>query len=293
MKAMLCRAAVASMRLLAPWPLPWLRAAGRAFGIVLWHLARSRREVVRTNLALCMPQLDLVQREALARAVFVAFAQSWLDRSWLWHAPVARVRERLQLVGDLSCLQGDRPVVLFAPHFFGLDAAWTALTLNGARRWCTIYSHQNSKEVDAWILRGRERFGSPRLFGRHDGMRRIVASLREGGALYLLPDMDLGADDSLFVPFFGVPAATVPSLSRFARLGDAAVVPVLARMTPTGYEVRLLPAWKDFPSDDLQADTLRMNRELEQWVREMPAQYYWVHRRFKSRPAGEPSPYGD
>jgi len=293
MKALLYRVALGSMRLFAPWPLPWVRAAGRLFGAALWHLARSRRQVVRTNLALCMPQLKPAQREALARAVFVAFAQAWLDRGWLWHAPASCLRQRLQLDGDLSSLQGDQPVVFFAPHFFGLDAAWTALTLHGARRCCTIYSHQKHPAVDAWMLRGRARFGSPRLFGRHDGMRSIVATLREGGALYLLPDMDLGAEDSLFVPFFGVPAATVPSLSRLARLGGAVVVPVLARMTPTGYEVRLLPAWKDFPGADLQADTLRMNCELEQWVREMPAQYYWVHRRFKSRPAGEPSPYAD
>lgn len=281
------------LRLLAPLPLPLLRAVGRGFGWLLWHVARSRREVVRTNLALCMPALDTAQRETLAREVFVCFAQSWLDRSWLWHGSVSVVRRRLRLQGQLAVLQGSQPLVLLVPHFFGLDAAWTALTAHSARRFCTIYSHQKHAAVDAWILRGRQRFGSTQLFGRHDGMRQIVASLRDGASLFLLPDMDLGPEDSLFVPFFGVPAATVPSLPRMARLGDAAVVPAIVRMTPQGYEVALLDAWRDYPTHDLQADTARMNREIEQWVRTMPEQYYWVHRRFKSRPAGEASPYGN
>ena len=119
----------------------------------------------------------------------------------------------------------------------------------------------------------------------------IVAALRAGEPLYLLPDMNFGPEESIFVPFYGVPAATVPSLSRFARLARARVVPVVTRMTRTGYEVQVMPAWDDFPGDDMAADTALMNLRLQGFIDTMPAQYYWVHKRFKTRPPGEPGVY--
>jgi KDO2-lipid IV(A) lauroyltransferase len=145
--------------------------------------------------------------------------------------------------------------------------------------------------VDAWVLAGRQRFGQPEMVARLDGAKPIVAAVRRGEPLYLLPDMNFDPSESLFVPFYGVPAATVPSLSRFAKLGRAQVVPVVTRMTPQGYTIEVLPAWQDFPTADLEADTQRMNRELQSYIDTMPAQYYWVHKRFKDRPSGEAPPY--
>jgi KDO2-lipid IV(A) lauroyltransferase len=191
-------------------------------------------------------------------------------------------------VGELD---GSDPTVLFAPHFVGLDAGWTALTQQLSRHFTTIYTDQANKLADKWILKGRQRFGASRLFGRIDGVKTIVTTLRQGEPLYLLPDMNFGPHESLFVPFFGVSAATVPSLSRFARLGRAKVVPVVTRMTPQGYEVQVLPAWPDFPTDDQQADTAVMNARLQTYIDTMPEQYYWVHKRFKDRPPGEPDVY--
>jgi Kdo2-lipid IVA lauroyltransferase/acyltransferase len=176
--------------------------------------------------------------------------------------------------------------VLFAPHFVGMDAGWTALTQQVQRKFTGIYTGQSNKVVNAWSLAGRRRFSAGRAFGRADGVNAIVAALRKGDPLYLLPDMNFGLEHSIFVPFYGVPAATVPSLSRFARLGRAKVVPVVTRMTTKGYEVRILPAWDDFPSADTAADTALMNRRLQDYIDQMPDQYYWVHKRFKSRPAG-------
>jgi KDO2-lipid IV(A) lauroyltransferase len=173
----------------------------------------------------------------------------------------------------------------------GLDAGWTALTQQLPRRFTTIYTDQANAVSDAWILRGRKRFGRARLFGRIEGVKSILEGLRKGEPLYLLPDMNFGPEESVFVPFYGVPAATVPSLSRFARLGRAKVVPVLCRMTPTGYDVEVLPAWIDFPSADMLADTALMNARLQSYIDTMPAQYYWVHKRFKDRPGGERPPY--
>ena len=279
------------MRVLAHLPLAWVRALGCVLGWALHMGVGARRRVVQTNLRLCFPQLDPAQVRALSRRVFVRFAQAWLDRSWLWHGSPELVRARLTVTGATDVLNGVDPVVIFAPHFVGLDAGWTALTQQLPRHFTTIYTDQSNAVVDAWILQGRQRFGSSRLFGRADGVKTIVASLRQGDPLYLLPDMNFGPQESLFVPFYGVPAATVPSLSRFAKLGRAKVVPVLTRMTPQGYEVQVLPAWANYPTDDLQADTALMNARLQSYIDVMPEQYYWVHKRFKSRPPGEADIY--
>jgi KDO2-lipid IV(A) lauroyltransferase len=172
------------------------------------------------------------ERRQLNVQTFVYFAQAWLDRAWLWHAPKTWVQRRVHLTGAVEELAGNAPTVIFLPHFVGLDAAWTAVALQMPRPSTTIYTDQSNKLVDRWILRGRRRFGNLRLFGRAAGVKPIVAALREGQPLYLLPDMDFGPDDSVFVPFFGVPTATVPSLSRFAKLGRAKVLPLLPRITP-------------------------------------------------------------
>lgn len=295
MQQLTSRAVIAFMRLLAWLPLAWVRVLGAGLGRLLYPLAASRRRIVEKNLTLCFPQRPLAARRAMARQIFVCFAQAWLDRSWLWHGSPALLRKRLKLTGALEELQGSQPTVLFAPHFVGLDAGWTALTLQLPRCFTTIYTDQANKTMDAWILAGRKRFGAGRLFGRADGVKPVIAALREGHPLYLLPDMNFGPEESVFVPFYGVPAATVPSLSRFAKLAGlkepAKVLPVLTRMTPEGYEVRVLPAWQQFPSDDATADTALMNQRLQTYIDEMPEQYYWVHRRFKDRPAGAPSVY--
>jgi KDO2-lipid IV(A) lauroyltransferase len=173
----------------------------------------------------------------------------------------------------------------------GLDAGWTALTQQLPRRFTTIYTDQANKISDTWILQGRKRFGQARLFGRIEGVKPILEGLRQGEPLYLLPDMNFGPEESLFVPFYGVSAATVPSLARFAKLGRAKVVPVLSRMTAQGYDIEVLPAWTEFPSGDVLADTALMNVRLQAYIDTMPTQYYWVHKRFKDRPAGEIAPY--
>ena len=279
------------MRLLAHLPLAWIRALGWLLGWVLYFVVVPRRRVMQTNLALCFPGWPAARRRALGPRIFVCFAQAWLDRSWLWHGDSETARRRLRLVGAVPELEGTEPTVIFAPHFVGMDAGWTALTQQVKRDFTTIYTDQADKVVDEWILASRQRYGTGRLFGRADGVKAIVAALRQGAPLYLLPDMNFGPEESIFVPFYGVPAATVPSLSRFARLGRAKVVPVVTRMTRDGYEVQVLPSWKGFPSDDVVADTAFMNRQLQSYIDAMPEQYYWVHKRFKSRPEGMPAVY--
>jgi Kdo2-lipid IVA lauroyltransferase/acyltransferase len=280
---------------LMPWlgrlPLAWLRALGWLLGVVLYMLVASRRRVAQTNLRLCFPDWSEARMRRVARRTFVHFAQAWLDRGWLWHAAPEVVRERLRLSGAVDELQGSQPLVIFAPHFVGLDALGMALSQQVARQFTSIYTNQSNKVIDAWILAGRLRFGNGRLFGRVDGVKAIVAALRAGDPLVLLPDMNFGPEESVFVPFYGVLAATVPSLSRFARMGRAKVVPAISRMTRQGYEIQIMPHWEGFPSNDLIADTARMNLQLQSYIDTMPDQYFWVHKRFKDRPPGLPPVY--
>jgi KDO2-lipid IV(A) lauroyltransferase len=288
---MLTRIALAIVASTAVLPLSWVRRLGYLLGWTLYAFVGSRRRVVKTNLRMCFPQWSEEKLNAATISTFVHFAQAWLDRGWLWHGPEYKVRSRLLIDGNLEELTGNNPTVIFAPHFVGLDAGWTALNLNLQRQFCTIYTDQANKISDAWILEGRRRFGRTSLFGRIDGVKPVLRGLKNGNPLYLLPDMNFGPEDSFFVPFYGNPAATVPSLARFARLGNAKVVPVVTRMSGEGYVVTIHPAWVDFPSKDQYADTALMNLRLQTYIDTMPTQYYWVHKRFKDQPAGMLPPY--
>ena len=279
------------MRVLAHVPLPALRALGWCLGQLLYVLAVPRRKVALRNLALCFPEATAAQRRRWARETFVVFCQTWLDRSWLWFAPREVVQRRVRLQGALNELEGDTPTIIFAPHFYGMDAGGTALTLHTPRAFTSIFSTHPDPAVDAWFMAGRQRFGDVRMLNRADGVKPIISNLRKGGLLYLLSDMDFGPGESIFVPFYGVPTATVPSLPRFARLGRAKVIGMYTRLAPTGYVAEITPAWEGYPSDDVEADTAQMNLRLQSYIDTMPGQYYWVHKRFKTRPAGEPSVY--
>ena len=288
---MMSRLGVWFMGVLARVPLPVLRAMGAGLGRVLFVLAAPRRRVVEKNLLLCFPERTVKERRALARESFIYFCQAWLDRSWLWHAPRSVLEKRLKLHGAVQELEGTTPTIIFGPHFYGLDAAATAIGMSTPRLFTSIYTPLPDKRLDAWITAGRVRFGDVKMFNRFDGIKNNLSGLRAGGILYLLPDMNFGPQESIFVPFYGIQAATVPSLPRFARLGKAKVVPVIPRMTPWGYDVEVHPAWQNYPSDDVEADTALMNARLEGYINTMPSQYYWVHKRFKTRPTGEPSVY--
>lgn len=285
---------IAWMRFLSHWPLPALRALGHVLGLLLWMAVPGRRRIVQINLRLCFPHKSEAQIRQLARAHFVQFAQSLLDRAWLWHAPLHLVEQRLKWVGsDLAMAQlaQEGPKIVFAPHFVGLDAGGLALTLKASKPVAFIFVPQHNKVMDAWVNQGRQRTGNVKPYFRHEGVKHIMSGLRHGEMLHLSPDMDFGPEESIFASFMGVPAATVPSLSRFARLGRAPVMSLVTRMTPQGYEMEMSEMWSDFPTADVQADTQRMNDELAKAIERTPDQYYWVHKRFKTRPEGAPAVY--
>ena len=286
------RLGLALIRLLHLLPLAALARVGAALGVLLHALAHARRNVVLTNLRLCFPALSEDERQQLARNHFRAFGRSLLEHGILWWGSKEEVQALVRIEG-LEHWRGvtDQPVILLAPHFIGLDMG--GIRLAAEFRLNSVYSRQKSAAADEIFIHGRTRFGQTTLFARQDGIRPMIKSLKSGEPFYYLPDMDLGARDSVFAPFFGVAAATITGLSRIAALAGAVIVPCVTRQLPgsAGYVVTLYPAWRDFPGGDPAADAQRMNAFIEERVREMPEQYYWLHKRFKTRPAGEPSPY--
>jgi Kdo2-lipid IVA lauroyltransferase/acyltransferase len=271
-------------------PFRAVAAIGSLLGAALFWLIPERRRVTRINLAKCFPQLAEGERERIARAHFRAFVRSFFDRGILWWAPRSRVQRLVRIEGleHLRALAG-KPVVILAPHFVGLDAA--PPRLSEERELASMYARQKDPLFERLMYEGRVRFGG-RLYPRQAGIRKVLRELKAGVAFYYLPDMDLGPSGALFVPFFGVPAATTVGLSYIARSTAASIVPCVTRMLPgAGYVARLYPAWTNFPSGDDAADARRLLAFIEERVLEMPEQYLWMHKRFKTRPPGEPKFY--
>lgn len=287
---MMTRLALLLMCLLQRLPYPLLAACGRGFGRLFYLLGRHRRHIAQVNLDLCFPQMDVAQKSALARRHFEGFGRTFLDRGLLWWASPERIRAIVRIEGmdHLTALQG-KPVILLVPHFLGIEMAWSRLCME--LDMTGIYAKQKNPLFNAALYQGRQRFGQPLILSRQESMRKSIKALKDGKPLFYQPDLDYGKRDTIFVPFFGVPAATVTGLSRLARMTGAAVVPVISRMETAGYAVEIGMPWTDFPTDDVEADTRRMNTFIEMEVRKMPEQYYWLHRRFKTRPPGEKRPY--
>lgn len=285
----------ARLLLAVVWLLHWLplgvqAAVGRALGLLLHRLGRSRREVALRNVELCLPELPAGERSALVREHFEWLGRSLLERGLLWYASPARLRRLIHVEGDVGLAErSDQPVMWLVPHFMALDVAGVATQLFQRRRVGSIYQAQSNAVLDAAMRRGRLRFGRGEVFSRHESALPLVRAIKRGHAFFNLPDMDFGPRDAAFVPFFGVPAATLLAPSRMARSLKMVVQPVVAEALPggQGYRVRFLEPWTDWPTDDAEADARRMNAWIEQEIRRNPAQYLWVHKRFKTRPDGQ------
>ena len=257
--------ALALLWLLHWLPTPVLGAFGRALGRLLYRFGRGR--VTDTNLELCFPAMPEGDRTDLARRHFEALGRNAIEMSVMWFGSDRRVLDLVAIRGreHLDALRG-KPVILLVPHFIGLNMGGARIA-NDYPGSASIYSRQKNPVLDRLFLHGRMRFGSPVLLSRQDGMRAIVKTLREGRLLYFLPDMDFGPRDAIFVPFFGVPAATVTALPRLAQLGRATIVPAIARQLERGYEIVVYPAWENYPSGDVEADVGGIYAFMEERVR--------------------------
>jgi Kdo2-lipid IVA lauroyltransferase/acyltransferase len=292
--AALARGLLALVWLLHIWPLAWQAALGRALGRLLHRFAHQRRRVALRNVELCLPECTLLQRHQLVKEHFQWLARSLIERALLWYASPERLRSLIQIEGDVHLAEtSERPVMWLVPHFLAVDVAGAATQLFQTRMVCNVYTAQSNPVLDQALKQGRGRFGRAEMFTRQQSALPMVRAIKRGSAFFNPSDMDFGLRDAAFVPFFGLQAATLLAPSRLARSLNMVVQPVVAETLAggQGWRVRFMPPWTDWPSDDPQADAARMNRWIEEEIRRCPAQYLWVHKRFKTRPAGEPSLY--
>ncbi len=298
MKDVGVRALLGLLRLLSRLPFRWLAGLGWHTGLLLHHLAGSRRRIAHRNLALCFPDMPEAERRAVVREHFGWLGRSLFERALLWYAPPERIRKLIHVAGDIDLAEREfqstgRATMWLCPHFVGLDVAGAAILLCQPRPGASIYQAQSNPVIDAAMRQGRLRFGDAEIFPRSDSVKPLLRAVKQGRGFFNLPDMDFGAKDAAFVPFFGVPAATLLAPSRLARMLNMVVQPVITELLPggQGYRVHFLPPLPNFPTDDAEADTLRMNQFIEQQIRERLPQYLWVHKRFKTRPPGMPGVY--
>ncbi|MCP1659150.1 lipid A biosynthesis lauroyl acyltransferase [Neisseria perflava] len=273
---------------LLPFKLIHLLADGA--GWLAYYAVKPRRKVGLVNLQKCFPEWSEAEREKVLKRHFQHMGKLLFEYGLYWYAPAERLRKFVHYQDkhylDNALAAGEKVILLY-PHFTAFEMA--VYTLNQDVPLTSMYSHQKNKAMDEQILKGRYRYDNVFLIGRTEGLRAIIKHLRKSAAPFLyLPDQDFGRNDSIFVNFFCIPTATITGLSRITAMTGAKVIPAIpTREADNTVTLRFYPAWDNFPSDDVVADTQRMNDFIEARIREQPAQYYWLHKRFKTRPEGE------
>ena len=283
------RAMLALMWLLHWLPLPILGRIGKAVGSLLFVLLRHRRHIALTNLRLCLPHLSHQERLNIGRAHFQGYARSVLERGMLWWASPERLKKLIRIVPAVpTSAAAARPTIFLCPHFVCLEVAGVAITMAGSA--CSMYTAQHNRVFNEALRKGRLRFtpDERNLIARQAGIKPIIRAMRDGRPFLMLPDMDFGLRESVFVPFFGMPAATLTAPARLTMATNSQVIPVVTRFLPNyeGWQVIFYPPWDDYPGTDIEAATARMNAFIEARVLEAPSEYFWSHKRFKTRPEG-------
>jgi len=285
---MLVRSGVFILWLLHFLPFRVLVWIGTTLGSLLYLIASERRRVGAINLKLCFPDLSDEARKKLLREHFRMFARGLIERTILWWSSAEYISSLIRVEGveHFEAVK-DKPSILLTPHFVGMDVGgqWIAQHTDTV----CMYANQKNRYLTELLLKKRARFRNQRLYSRQQGLRPILKGMRAGMPFIYPPDQDQGVKDGAFIPFFGVPAATMTSVARIAQMAGAKVVPSITRLLPggDGYALTFYPAWENYPSGNDIADTRRVNEFIEDRVREMPEQYFWLHKRFKTRPEGE------
>jgi Kdo2-lipid IVA lauroyltransferase/acyltransferase len=285
---MLVRLGIFILWLIHFLPFRLIVATGNGVGFLLYMVGAERRRVGAINLKLCFPDMNDDAREKLLRDHFKMFGRGLIERSILWWASAERINGLIRVEGieHFEAVKA-KPAILLTPHFVGMDTGgqWIAQHTDTV----CMYANQKNAYLTELLLKKRARFRNQRLYSRQQGLRPILKGMREGHPFVYPPDQDQGIKDGAFIPFFGIPAATMTSVPRIAKMTGAKVVPSITRVLPggAGYVLTFYPAWENYPSGDDIADTRRMNEFIEQRILEMPEQYFWLHKRFKTRPPGE------
>ena len=283
------RCTFAVLRALAHLPWRVLYAFGITLGEIAHWLHAPRRAIARRNIAACFPQLSTREVHSLARRHFHQLGAAVFSAALVWHADFARLQRLTRIVGADKYNAARRDgvnIIVLAPHFVGLE--YGGVFLSGVHPMLSMYRRHPNAVVHAQVTARRARFGNI-LYAHNAAPKSMIKQLRNARQFYYLPDQDAGKRRGIFAPFFNIAASTYPTLGRIAKLGNATVFPCATKILPRGrgFEICFDEPLPDYPCGDEMADVVTMNRAIEQLIRHAPAQYFWAHRRFKTRPPGE------
>ena len=280
------------MRLLAYLPLPLLATLGTCVGELSYCLFSSRRKIAQKNIQSCFPTWPEKKTADVTRKCFRFIGQSIFFSGFIWWTDKNKLNRKVNIVNrehyDKALSQG-KNIILLAPHFCALELA--GVVLSQERPMISMYQHTKNRLVDIFVKRGRSRFDGI-LIERKEPLRNLIRLIRKGYPFYYLPDQD-ARDKGVFAPFFGIQASTIPVLGKFTAMSKSVVIPCSTKILDSGkgFEVYLGSPIENFPTGDDVKDTTLMNRTIEKMVESMPEQYFWVHKRFKTRPPGETAFY--
>lgn len=275
-------------------PYSWIVFTGDTLGWLVAHIPSERNRVVKTNLRLCFPNLSATEINSLALSHWRLFGRSILERSRIWLGTPAQIAEMVEIDSEIS-LGDQKPRILVNLHFVGIEGGMALCALAQKMNWprgVTLYQKMKNPFFDRKIIEWRSRFGGKSI-PRQGRLTETLREIKSGNFVFIAPDIDLGIKDSAFVPFFGVQTNTITSISRLASMTGAEVCIMKTTLKPdrSGYICHISKPLDHFPSDDPIADTARLNQYFEDEIRLRPAEYYWVHKRFKNRPPGEANIY--
>ena len=279
------------LRALSTLPYGLVARTGETLGSLLYLLPSRRKRILHTNLRLCFPEKTPAERDALGRSTFRHVIRSYLERGVQWYGSAHKLSSLFELDSAIELEDAyQQPTIFLSFHFAAIEAACLYYSL--LHPVASIYTPMSDKATDHIALEQRARFGTE-MIARGGSARQILRVLKSGKPIMLAADMDFGLRDSVFVSFFGVQAATLTSVSRLAQLSGARVVPFVGEVLPDyrGYKLTIGKPFENYPSGDVAADARRMNHFLENKIRQITDQYYWVHRRFKRRPMSEKPVY--
>lgn len=282
---------IALLRALSILPYPLVARLGSAIGAALYAVPSRRKQVVLVNLRLCFPEKTELERQTLAKAHFRHVVRSYLERGIQWFGSARAIEDIVQIESKIDLEDTNAPPTIFMGfHFVGIEVGCMRYSMQ--LPVASLFTPMSNRRLCDLARRQRGRFGAE-MIERATSARKVIGILRSGKPVMLAADMDHGIENSVFVPFFGVPACTLTSISRLAKLGRARVVPFVTEVLPDfkGYKLSIFEPLEGFPSESDTDDAARMNAFLEAQILRFPDQYYWVHRRFKNRPDGEPGVY--
>ena len=294
LKSISNQAGVALLRLLALLPYKLLVSIGYGLGYIAAHLPGDRNRVVKTNLHLCFPKLTPAEIDSLSKQHWRLLGRSLVEKSIIWCGSSKQLGKMIEVKSAVD-LTSKKPRILVNMHFTGIEGSIILSALSKEKHWprtSGFFQKMKNPFFNKKIIDWRNRFGGNSI-DRQGNAKAIIREIRNGDFIIIAPDIDLGIKDSEFVPFFGIETNTITTISRLATItgADVCLMTTTLKADESGYLCEIREPLENFPGSDPKSDTARLNRYFEEQIRLRPAEYYWVHKRFKNRPINEINPY--